>query len=341
MDWSRSYSAEWRVYRVNRDTWADGEQVLNVDSVSLTRTTSGNLLESGSMEITGSFDADYYRIAMIAEQDNVTERHNICTLLFDVKGGNLNYGTAVQNPNGYSVLYPASTTAVLAGQYAPAGVDGAQYAAQLLRSAINAPVVVEGSFTLNDHIVHEIGAGILDAVWAVLDAGDFIMQIDGNGVVHILPKPTQASLVLSNNSAMIIDNNGIGYIEDTSKIPNRYIVIDGNSETRVVNDDPNSIVSTVRRGYYVDEVDNSPTPVNGETYASYARRMLEQASTLKDERTYTREFHPDVYAYSIINASLADMIGDYRVTSQNLVCDNGITVTEKAVKEVKLWNSMQ
>ena len=340
MDWNSSYSAEWRVYRVNRDTWADREQVANVDSVSLTRTANGNLLESGSMEVTGTFEPDYYRIVMIAEQGGETERVNLCTLLFDVKGGNTGHGTTTQTPNGYSVLYPASTTAVLPGQYAPAGVDGAQYAAQLLSGAINAPVQVEGSFTLNDHIVHEIGAGVLDAVWSVLDAGGYILQIDGYGVVHIMPKPTQPSLVITSNNAVLTDNN-IAFVEDTSKIPNRYIVIDGNSETRVSNDDPNSRVSTVVRGFYVDQVDDSPTPINGETYAAYARRMLEQASTLKDERTYTREFAPGVLIYSLVSASLSDMNGEYRVLSQNLSCGNGITVSEKATKEVKLWNMAQ
>lgn len=336
MDWNSSYSAEWRVYRVNRDTWADREQVSNVDSVSLTRTASGNLLESGSLSVSGEFESDYYRVAMIAEQGGETVRVNICTLLFDVKGGN---GIS-QTPNGYSVLFPASTTAVLPGQYAPAGIDGAQYAAQLLRSSINAPVQVDGSFTLNDHIVHEIGGGVLDAVWAVLDAGNFVMQIDGSGIVHILPKPTETVLMLTSNNATLTDDDR-GFVEDTSSVPNRYIVIDGSNETRVVNDDPNSRVSTVSRGFFVDQVDDSPMPINGETYAAYARRMLEQASTLKDERTYTREFSPNVFIYSLVNASLDDMSGNYRVMSQNLTCDNGITVAEKATKEVKLWNSVQ
>ena len=199
---------------------------------------------------------------------------------------------------------------------------------------------MEGSFTLNEHIVHDVGACVLDAAWSVLDAGDFVMQIDGHGVVHILPKPTQPSLVL-NSSNLNVLSNGVSYTADMSKIPNRYVVIDGNSVTTVVNDDPDSEVSTVRRGYYVDEVDESPTPVNGETYGSYARRMLHRESILKDEREYTREYAPNVYAYSIVSATIDGLQGNLRVESQNIECGNGITVQEKASREVELWNYLQ
>lgn len=47
MIWEQSYSASWRVFRVNRDTWADAEQVTNVVSANVTRTADGSLLETG------------------------------------------------------------------------------------------------------------------------------------------------------------------------------------------------------------------------------------------------------------------------------------------------------
>lgn len=340
MDYGQSYSATWRIFRVNRNTWADREQLADVDSASITRTTNGNLLESGSLELTGSFDSDYYRIVMTAEQGGEIERVNVATLLFEEKGGTIDFGTEFHSVDGYSVLYPASVSSVITGQYAPAGVDGAQYAANLLRSSINAPVQVEGSFTLNEHVVHDIGACILDAAWAVLDAGNFVIQIDGYGVVHIMPKPTQPSLILNSANTNLL-TNGINYTADISKIPNRYIVIDGSNVTTVVNDDPNSEVSTVRRGFFVDLVDESPTPVNGETYGAYARRMLHQSSILNDEREYTREYAPNVYAYSIVSASIDGLQGNMRVQSQTIDCGNGITVQEKASREVELWNYLQ
>lgn len=336
MNYAQSYSASWRIFRVNRDTWADAEQIYGVDSVSVTRTANGSLIESGNLEITGDIEPDYYRIVMTAQQGDEIERVDVATLMFDFKDGTIDFGRTVQKADGYSVLYPASTTSIIAGEYAPKGVDGAAYAADLLRSAINAPVEVEGSFTLNEHVVHEIGSYIIDAVWSVLEAGDFIMQIDGRGVVHILPEPTEPSLILDSTGIRLL-SNGISFTADQSKIPNRYIVIDDDNRTIAVNDDPDSEVSTVCRGFFVDMVDESPKPVNGETYVEYARKKLEKASIMKDERSYTREYAPDVYAYSLIRASVDGLEGDLRVRSQTIKCDKGISVSEKADREVKLW----
>ena len=336
MDWTKSYASEWRVFRVNRDTWADDEKITGVDSIEVLKTGDGDEMESGSLETTGAFESDYYRIVLTAEQGGEVARVDVATLLFTSKGGEYNYGVDTSNVDGFSVLHPASTTSVLIGEYAPAGTNGAQYAADLLASAINAPIEVEGEFILNDHVVHELGSSILSAVWAVLNAGNFVMQIDGRGVVHIKPQPTDPSLIIDNSISGLLMNN-IGYTADESEIPNRYIIIDGMNITIAENNDPESIVSSSVRGYYVDIIDTSPTPVNGETYSEYASRMLKKESILKEEKEYTREFAPDVYPYSIIRATINGLDGDMRVNSQSITCGNGITVSEKASKEIKLY----
>lgn len=336
IDFSKSYTSEWRVFRVNRATWADADAIDNVDQVEITRTADGSLIESGSMDVTGDLATDYYRIVMTAIQDGEAQRVDVGTLLFDINGGEVNYGTTSQSADGYSVLYPASKTAIITGQYAPAGINGAAYAAELLRDAINAPVEVEGSFTLNDHVVHEIGASVLEAVWAVLDAGGYVIQIDGRGVIHIRPKPTEPALVIDSANAKLL-SHGISYTRDISEIPNRYICIVGNLKVIAINDSENSEVSTVRRGYCVDEVDEKPTPINGETLNQYARSRLHEMSYLTDEHEYTREYAPDVNVYSIVRASIEGLEGDLRVTDQSITCSHGITVDETANREVNLW----
>lgn len=336
MDWSKSYTSEWRIFRVNRDTWADGERLTGVDDVEILKTADGEELESGSMKLTGAFEPDYYRIVMTAEQGGEVARVDVATLLFIPKGGNYDYGVDSPDVDGFSVLYPATTTSVLIGEYAPAGINGAQYAADLLAGSINAPVEVEGSFVLNDHVVHELGSSVLSAVWAVLNAGDFVIQIDGRGVVHIRPKPTDPSLTIDSSARGLI-MNGIEYGADESEIPNRYIIIDGVNITIAENNDPTSIVSFPSRGYHVDVIDTSPTPINGETYGECAERLLKKESILKEERNYTREFLPDVYPYSLIRASISGLEGDLRVKTQSLLCGNGITVSEKVSKETALY----
>lgn len=336
MDWTKSYTSTWRVYKVNRKTWADGEMLKKVDSASVSRTADGRVLESGSLEVSGEFNTDYYRIVMTAEQGGEIERVDVATLLFEVKGGEIDFGRTVHSVDGFSVLHPAETTAITLGGYAPAGVDGVQYAKELLESSINAPVETEGSFTLNDHVVHELGSSVIDAVWAVLDAGGYIIQIDGRGVVHIRPKPTEPTLRITNSSIGML-TNGIDFTSDMSDIPNRYIVIEDDVVVTAENNDPESIVSTVSRGYFVDVVDTSPTPVNGKTLQEYAQDRLKELSIMRDERTYVREYAPNVYLYSLVRASINGLQGDLRVESQSIDCGNGITVNEKASREIALW----
>lgn len=336
MEWSQSYSSYWRVYRVNRRTWADAEQVANIDGASISRTADGELLESGSLKLTGELASDYYRIVMTAEQGGEVARVDVATLLFEASEGEVDYGVTEQDVDGYSVLYPASVATIIAGEYAPKGVNGAKYAADLLADAINAPVEYEGSFVLNEHIVHEIGTSVLEAVWSVLDAGGFVIQIDGRGVVYIRSAPEEPAYVFDNRNKGLLEN-GISYESDISEVPNRYIVIDGESKTVAVNNDSGSEVSYLNRGYYVDKVDESPTPINGETYGKYADRKLHDLSVLTDERSYAREYIPGINLYSIVRASIEGFEGDYRITSQSLECSNGITVKEKAEREIRLW----
>ena len=171
-----------------------------------------------------------------------------------------------------------------------------------------------------------------------MNAGGFVIQIDGQGVIYIRPKPTDPVLVFDNSeSGMLM--NGISFTADMSDIPNRYIVIDDVNITVAENNDVESVVSIPSRGYKVDEVDTSPTPVNGETYSRYANRRLHELSVMHEVYEYTREYAPDVYPYSVIRATISELNGDdMRVNSQSITCGHGITVSEKLIREVQLYD---
>ena len=336
IDWSKSYTAHWRVFKVNLDTWQDGEQIGKVDAASIERTSDGRLLESGRMQTASPIEDGYYRIVLTAVQDGATERVELSTMLYEGTGGS--HDGKRHEAVGRSVLYPASAKRLLAGAYAHEGADGAAYAARLLEGAIGAPVEVDGSFTLGGDVVHGFGATVLDAAWDVLDRGGWCMQVDGHGTVHVRPKPTGPVLELNRANARLL-MPGIEYADDHASIPNRFTAVAGERSATAVNDDPASIVSTVSRGFVVDEVEDGAVPVDGETLDAYAMRRLRELSTLSDARTYSREFHPGVLPFSVVRGSIADagLDGDMRVRSQSLECGAGVKVTEKAIKEVSLW----
>lgn len=344
IDWRMGYSSTWRVFRVGTDTWADSTELRGVSSVSIERTCDEDapILERGSMSVdmdpSEQFEEGYYRVVMTATQNGISERVEVATMLCSSTSFETNRNVAAHDIECRSVLYPASVTLADVGGYAPKGVDAVQYVASMLEGCINAPVETEGSFTLDDHYVFDEGSYVLQAVWKLLDAGSYVIQITGGGIVRIVPKPTEPSLMLDHANARLL-HNGVSGTLDYSEIHNRYYASDNGVVAVAVNDDPTSITSTVRRGWTSDEYDSSPTRVNGETLQAYAERKLEEQSLVTDDRTYVREFSPDVLPYSVVHGSmeLAGLSGDMRVVSQSLECGRGITVTENARREVYTW----
>ena len=340
MDWTRGYSCQWRLYRVDPNTWADAEAVGGMTAAKVTR-TDGGPLESGSIDVTlgGAWEPGYYRIAMAACQDGAWERVDVATLLCEGTGGTLDRGARSATVTARSVLHPASVRMVPLVGHVPAGEDGAQWAASLLRRAVAAPVVVEGGgFALASPFSFDRDVTYLDAAWEVLAAGGRTMQVDGRGAVHILPKPTEPALSLDVAGArLLVPGVKLGF--DMSAVPNRYTAISGVEVAQAVNDDPDSPTSTVARGYVADVVDRSPKRLDGETLQAYAERRLSELSTVGGSCEYAREWWPGVLPGSTVRGSEGTVgeAGDLRVTRQDVTCGRGVTVTERAEREVRLW----
>ena len=341
-DWTGGYSAEWRVSYVDPDTWDETGPVEGVRSVSIERGygESAPLLESATMEVDGEWGVQerWVRISMVANQGG-RERVDVATMLFAAASTRMQQRSPTSTVTGWSVLKPASDAILPIGSYAPIGVDIAERAAELLRSCVAAPVEVDGKGPkLNDHMVFDPGMTVLEAVWAILGAGRWCVQIDGMGVVHILPMPTEPALDLDKAHAALL-MPGVDDDLDLSDVPNRYTVIDGANVAVASNTDEDSPVSITVRHRIVDAYDDSPVLVGGESLESYAARKLAEASTVMRSRRYTREWWPGVLPYSVVRGGIAEvgLDGDMRVVAQSLVCGRGVTVTETATQEVRLW----
>lgn len=342
LDWKRSYSSTWRVYRVNPETWADAERVEGIDSITVTRDATGDapLMESGTVAATNAtIPRGYYRVAMLAEQDGTTERVDVATLELVRSGGKLDHGVPSDSITARSVLYPASVLELSPSQYAPAGSDGAEYAARLLRLNCVAPVEVVGAgFPLASHVVPEEGESALSVAWRVCEAGGHVIRIMGNGTIRVMPMPTEPTVTLDGTGASLLLPS-VDYGDTYDGIPNRLTVREGANRVIATNEDAGSPTSRQQVGYWIDKSERNPTRVGGETLDAYARRRLAELSTVRMERTYKRKWWPEVYPLDVARASLASvrLDGDLRIERQSLECGAGITVTERAVKEVSTW----
>ena len=339
MDWTGGYSASWSVAVVDQATWADSGQLEGVREVSVSRdgTDDVPLVETGTMKLdANSFDWAWCRIYMTAFQGGA-EKVPMATLLFERQSATHDKGTTEISCRGRSVLQPAADRRMARGSFVAEGADGAAYAASLLRQCTPAPVEVAGSFTLVDDVVFDVGASYLDAVWQLLNAANWCIQVDGNGVVTVLPMPTEPALELSGaNAGLLIP--GVGDDSSLVDVPNRYYAVMDGEVAVATNEDPSSAASLQARGRWVDLVDESPVLVDGESLEHYAVRKLAEAETVTRKFSYEREFWPGVVPFSIVRASLPanGLEGDLRVMTQSLCCGRGVKVSETSGLEVRL-----
>ena len=331
LDYTRGYTSTWRVREIDPETWLPGNVVEGIDSVTVKRETgdSAPLLESGEMELTGKLPEGWYRIEALSSQGGMHELGAVATMLFAPDGAEWSHSTWGGKMTGRSVLAPAAEKMFAPGRYAPKGCDGAEFAASLLRECVHAPVRVDGSFELSEHVVFDLGSSYLDGAWAVLNAANWCMQISGDGTVAIMAQPEEPALTLDHASeSMLMPTFSTSLpIED---VPNVFRAYDGGLEAEAVNDDPESPTSTVSRGRRIEAVEDSPSRINGETLQACARRRLAELSEIHETMDVTREFARGVLPYSAVRVELhgPDVIGDYRVMAQTITCSHGIQVGE-------------
>ena len=337
-DWLNGYTAQWDIYSVNPDTWVPEDRIASVQDVSVTRngTDSVPLLETATLTIDSSslFEWAWCQISMRVDQGS-KERIPIATVLCEATSFKSQYQSDIATIRGRSVLQPAVDRKLLKGSFVAAGANGAAYCETLLKECTPAPIVVEGEFTLVDDYTFDPGSNYLTAVWKLLDSAGWCIQIAGDGTIYIRKKPSEPDLILNQaNAGLLVP--GVDRSLDLSEIPNKYIATDGYETAVATNEDPDRMTSYQRRGRWIEEYDQNPVKVNGESLQLYAQRRLDEMSTVMREFSYTREFWPGVVPFSLVEASLDKhgISGSLRVMSQTLNCGKGITVSEKAGQEV-------
>lgn len=318
----------WRVREIDAGTWLPSHEVGAVDGVSISRKVGkdAKMLESAMMDVTGTLDEGYYRIELLDDGGSLV---SVATMLFASDNIEWDHRKWSGSMSGRSVLAPASERRLAPGAYAPKGVDGAQWCVDMLSSVIDAPVTREGSFSLAQHVVFDLGDSHLDAVWAVLNAAGWCMRVSGDGTVTVREIPSEPSLVIdSANTALLMPN--FSRSMPIEAVPNVLRVYDGTTEYVAENDDPASPTSIPARGRRIEEVEEDPTLREGETYGQYARRRLAELGDICEEMDIEREYVDGIVPYDVIRANLPEpgVVGDYRVMSQTVRCGNGITVGE-------------
>ena len=349
IDWRKSMSQTFEFYEVDPKSWKDKRRLKQITECSIKRDGDAETLGSASIKSTESLGECYFRAYMIAIQNGVTYKIPLGTFLAQTSNISFNgkYGSIPidaytpliemkdnQPPTGYTVM--KDTNIMLTG-------------AKLCDDYARAPVVTPK----DDTILHADFTANTDETWlaytkALIEIAKYHLDVNEMGEILFAPEQETASLQPvftyddSNSSILYPD---IEDEHDLYGIPNVVEVIYSKDNTykyaRAVNDNPDSITSTVNRGreilYRVSDPNiGDPTE---KQLQEYANKVLKEKSSVEHTITYSHGYTSvrvgDCVRLNYARAGINNIKA--KVTSQSFDCKPGCKVSETAVYTIDLW----
>lgn len=349
-DWTKSMQQTFEYYIVDPNTWADTKKLDNVKTCTINRDSEAATLGSATIDVTESVGECYVRVYMITVQNGITEKHPLGTFLVQTPSSSFNGKVRNVSMDVYTPLLELKEKQPPIGYSLLKDSNIMEHAYLITRENLRAPVVkTECSETLSGDFVSNTNDTWITFTSDLISNAKYEYALDEMGRVLFSPKQELASLqpVWTYND----DNSSILYPDidmqhDLYGIPNVVEVIYSNGKdyyhSRIVNDDPNSPVSTVNRGREIVYRETSPKLSGNPTekqIEEYAQTLLRELSSPEYTITYTHGYCPvrlgDCVRLNYSRAGLKDIKA--KVISQSISCKPGCTVTEKAVFTTKLW----
>lgn len=349
-NWLDSMQQTFEYYVVDPGTWKDTERLNNVISCTINRDSEAETLGSATIDIAESVGECYIRVYLVTIQDDVKEKHPLGTFLVQTPSSNFNGKVRNVTMDAYTPLLELKENPPPLGYSLLEGNNIMDQAYQIVREHARAPVVAT---TCDTTLYYDFVANTEDT-WLsftsdLIANAKHLFDLDEIGRILFSPKQDTASLqpvwtYNDDNSSILLPE--ITMSHDLYGIPNVVEVIYSNGRdtyhARVVNDDPNSPISTVNRGREIIHRDTKPSLSGDPTeyqIQEYAKRLLKELSSIEYTVTYTHGYCPvrlgDCVMLNYERAGITNIKA--KVISQNIKCKSGCQVTEKAVFTTKLW----
>lgn len=350
-NWTESMTQTFEYYIVDPGTWKDIKQIFSITPGStINRDVSVETLGSATINSTDILEECYVRIYLITIQNGVKEKHPLGTYLIQTPSSMFDGKIKSVSMDGYTPLLELKENPVSLGYFIQKEENIMNIAYRLIREHARAPVVnVSDSTTLFSDFVANTDDTWLTFISDLISNAKYRFDLDELGRILFTPKQDTETLQPvwtydDGNSSILYPS--INLEKDIYGIPNVVEVIYSNGMdsyySRIVNDDPNSPLSTINRGreiiHRVTDPGLSGIPTESQI-KEYAESLLKELSTLEYTISYTHGYCPvrigDCVRLNYEKAGLVNIKA--RVISQSIKCESGCPVTEKAVFTNKLW----
>ena len=349
-DWTKTMQQTFEYYVVDPGTWKETKKIDCVLNSSISSASTLETLGSARITVSESIGECYIRIYLVTIQNGFKEKHSLGTFL--VQSPSYSFDGKIKNItlDAYTPLLELKENPTPLGYSILKGENILEIAYRIVREQVRAPVVK----TQNDEILKTNFVANLDDTWItfvkdLIANADYSLALDDVG--RILFTPNQDTMSLQPIWTYDDSNSSILYPDltvdrDLYGIPNVVEVIysDGTEYYygRAVNDDPSSPISTVNRGREITHRESNPSMLGNPSQRrvqEYAENLLKELSSLEYTVTYTHGYCPVRIGDCVrLNYKRAGIYGiKAKVISQNIKCESGCPVTEKAVFTTELW----
>lgn len=349
-DWTKSMQQTFEYYIVDPGTWRDIKRIDNVKSSTIKRDQSVETLGSATFDINESVGECYIRAYLVTIQNGITEKHPLGTFLVQTPSSTFDGKVRQVTMDAYTPLLELKENPPPLGYSLLKGDNIMEKAYMLCRDYARAPVAETDCATnLHYDFVAETNDTWLSFITDLIANAEYTFGLDELGRILFSPKQDTASLqpvwtYTDDNSSILYADMTIDH--DLYGIPNVVEVIyshgGDNLYARVVNDDPNSPISTINRGREITHRVTDPDLVGNPTQKQineYATKLLRELSSLEYTVTYSHGYCPvrlgDAVRLNYRSAGIVDVKA--KVISQSISCKPGCQVTEKAIFTNKLW----
>ena len=349
-DWSSSMQQTFEYYIVDPNTWRDKKLIDNVVSCTVDRDLDKDTLGSASISITESVGECYIRIYLVTIQNGVKEKHPIGTYLVQTPSSKFDGKIRTVTMDAYTPLLELKEGKPPIGYYIPKKENVMSTAYSIAREHIRAPVSEANCTTkLFYNFVADTSDTWLTFLSDLVSNAKYHIGLDELGRVLFYPNQDTASLqpvwtYTDDNSSILYPELALDH--DLYGIPNVVEVIysDGSNNyySKVVNDDPNSPISTINRGREILYRETNPDMIGDPTenrIQEYAEQLLRNLSTLEYTVTYSHGYCPVRIGDCVrLNYSKAGITNTKaKVINQSIECVAGCRITETAIFTTKLW----
>lgn len=349
IDWTKSMQQTYEYYVVDPFTWGDIERLENISSCKIVRDLDSETLGSASIETENDLTDKYVRAYLIAIQNGETRKVPLGTHLYQTPSISYDGKMKKMTQDGYTPLIELKEKVMPVGygiQPSQNNVYAVSLAAAYTRESLRAPVIIpeDTGIALTESFMSEMNDTRLSFLSDLLAASNYRFGLDELGKVIFEPIQSLAAMrpiyeFNDDNSSIL--NPQISMERDLYGVPNVvevvYSTADGNFlYSKEVNNNPNSIVSTIARGREIWYRETDPKVVAGITQAQlneYTKNRLKELSSIEYQVTYTHGYC-DVRIGDCVrlNYSKAGLDGvNAKVIKQTIDCKSGCQVEETAV----------